>query len=100
MRQGLVAAELDTPELGLGVRGCCRDGGRGRVGLAGYRSHPGAEGHMIGGVIGAEGAQDDIDPRLALPIVHVARREYDRVCVTVPGHERPDEQVTAAAMIT
>jgi hypothetical protein len=100
MRQGLVAAELDAPEQGPGVGGCCRDGGSGRVGLASYRSHPGAEGHMTGGVIGAEGAQDDIDSRFALAVVHVARREHDRVGVTVPGDERPDEQVTAAAMIT
>ena len=55
---------------------------------------------MIGGVIGAEGAQDDVDPRFALAVVHVARREHDCVCVAVPGDERPDEEVTAAAMIT
>ena len=40
MRQGLVAAELDAPERGPGVGGCCRDGGSGRVGLASYRSRP------------------------------------------------------------
>ena len=100
MRQGLIAAELDAPDRGPGIRGCCRDGGSGRVGLARYRSHPGAEGHMIGGVIGAEGAQDDVDPRFAFAVVHVARREHDGVCVTVPGDERPDEEVTATAMIT
>lgn len=55
---------------------------------------------MIGGVIGAEGAQDDVDPRFALAVVHMACREHDRVGVTVPGDERPDEEVTAAAMIT
>lgn len=67
MRQGLIAAELDSPERRPRVPGSCRDGSSGRVGLARYRS-PGAEGHMIGGIIGAEGAQNDVDPRFALPI--------------------------------
>jgi hypothetical protein len=59
MRQGLVAAGLDAPKRGLGVCHGCQDGSSRRVGLARYRSQPGAEGHMIAGVIGAEGAQDD-----------------------------------------